>query len=315
MVLFAVLGPLPVRYGAWPASATNRPRRPPGGVNPLGTDAQGRDVLAALILATPQTLKIGLFAGLIGLAAGVLLGLVAGFFRGIVDAVIRTAADVMMTIPGIAVLVLVATNVRTMSVALMAVIVAGLAWMYPTRTIRAQTLSMRERPYVDVARLNGIGGLRLVMTEILPNLLPYIAASFVTAVSSAMLATIGLEALGLGPQNELTLGMMIYWAQFYGAILRSMWWWWTPPVVDACDHLHRPAADVGRDGPPRQRAAEGRVVSGTPVLEVEDLTVHFATPQGPGPGGGRRVLRTDARRAARASSANRARASRRRCWR
>ena len=160
-----------------------------------------------------------------------LLGLVAGFFRGVADAVIRTVADVAMTIPGIAVLVLVATNVRTMSVALMAVIVAGLAWMCRPALMRAQTLSMRERPYIDIARLNGIGGLRLVLSEILPNLLPYIAASFVTAVSSAMLATIGLEALGLGPQNELTLGMMIYWAQYYGAILRNMWWWWTPPVL------------------------------------------------------------------------------------
>lgn len=230
VVLFALLGPL-LHDTALAGIGTNRPRRPPGGDNPLGTDAQGRDILAALILATPQTLKIGLFAGIIGLGAGVLLGLVAGYFRGVADAIIRTAADVMMTIPGIAVLVLVATNVRTMSVALMAIIVAGLAWMYPTRTIRAQTLSMRERPYVDIARINGIGGVRLVLTEILPNLLPYIAASFVTAVSSAMLATIGLEALGLGPQNDLTLGMMIYWAQYYGAILRNIWWWWVPPVV------------------------------------------------------------------------------------
>lgn len=230
VVVFALVGPL-LYDTSLAGIGANRPRRPPGGDNPLGTDAQGRDILAALILATPQTLKIGVFAGVIGLGAGVLLGLVAGFFRGLVDAVIRTVADVMMTIPGIAVLVLVATNVRTMSVALMALIVAGLAWMYPTRTIRAQTLSMRERPYVDVARINGIGGVRLVLTEILPNLLPYIAASFVTAVSSAMLATIGLEALGLGPQNELTLGMMIYWAQYYGAILRFMWWWWVPPVA------------------------------------------------------------------------------------
>ena len=90
---------------------------------------------------------------------------------------------------------------------------------------------MRERPYVDIARLNGVGGMQLVFTEIFPNLLPYIAASFVTAVSSAMLATIGLEALGLGPQNELTLGMMIFWAQYYGAILRNLWWWWVPPVA------------------------------------------------------------------------------------
>ena len=208
-----------------------RPRRMPSAENWLGTDTQGRDILATLILAAPQTLKIGLFAGLIGLAVGVLLGLLAGYFGGAVDTLIRIATDVMMAIPGIAVLVLVATNVRTMTVALMAVIVAGLSWMYPARAIRAQTMSMRERAYVDIAQLNGIGGVRLVVVELLPNLLPYIAASFVTAVSHAMLATVGLEALGLGPQNELTLGMMIYWAQFYGAIIRGMWWWWAPPVV------------------------------------------------------------------------------------
>lgn len=228
--LFAFLGPLVINIDMAQIGATV-PRQRPGMEHLLGSDVQGRDILAALVLATPQTLKIGFFAGVIGLGLGTVLGLLAGYFRGWTDTVIRTFADVVMTIPGIAVLVLVATNVRSMTVALMAVIVAGLAWMYPTRTIRAQTLSMRERPYVDIARLNGLGGIELVFAEIFPNLLPYIAASFVTAVSSAMLATIGLEALGLGPQNDLTLGMMIFWAQYYGAILRNMWWWWVPPVA------------------------------------------------------------------------------------
>jgi peptide/nickel transport system permease protein len=228
--LFAFLGPLVINTELAQIGAAV-PRQRPGAGHLLGSDVQGRDILTALVLATPQTLKIGFFAGVIGLGLGTVLGLLAGYFRGWTDTVIRTFADVVMTIPGIAVLVLVATNVRSMTVALMAVIVAGLAWMYPTRTIRAQTLSMRERPYVDIARLNGLGGIELVFAEIFPNLLPYIAASFVTAVSSAMLATIGLEALGLGPQNDLTLGMMIFWAQYYGAILRNMWWWWVPPVA------------------------------------------------------------------------------------
>lgn len=228
--LFAFLGPLVINTELAQIGAVV-PRQRPGMAHWLGSDVQGRDILAALVLATPQTLKIGFFAGVIGLGLGTVLGLLAGYFRGWTDTVIRTLADVVMTIPGIAVLVLVATNVRSMTVFLMALIVAGLAWMYPTRTIRAQTLSMRERPYVDIARLNGLGGIELVFAEILPNLLPYIAASFVTAVSSAMLATIGLEALGLGPQNDLTLGMMIFWAQYYGAVLRNMWWWWVSPVA------------------------------------------------------------------------------------
>jgi peptide/nickel transport system permease protein len=230
IALFALLGPFVVNVDLAQIGAA-MPRQRPSAQYLLGTDVQGRDILATLVLATPQTLKIGFIAGVMGLGLGTTLGLLAGYFRGWTDTVIRTIADVVMTIPGIAVLVLVATNVRSMTVALMAVIVAGLAWMYPTRTIRAQTLSMRERPYVDIARLNGVGGMQLVFTEIFPNLLPYIAASFVTAVSSAMLATIGLEALGLGPQNELTLGMMIFWAQYYGAILRNLWWWWVPPVA------------------------------------------------------------------------------------
>ena len=230
LALASLAAPLVVDVSLARIGAT-RPRLPPGGAHWLGTDTQGRDVLAALLLAVPKTLEIGMLAGLIGLGLGGLLGLVAGWFRGAVDAVIRTAADVMMTIPAIAVLVLVATSVRTMTVPLMAVIVAGLSWMIPTRAVRAQVLSLRERPWIDVARLNGIGPLRLVMTELLPNLAPYLAASFVIAVSSAMLATVGLEALGLGPQNELTLGMMIYWAQYSGAILRGLWWWWVPPVV------------------------------------------------------------------------------------
>ncbi|MBL8698156.1 MAG: ABC transporter permease [Alphaproteobacteria bacterium] len=230
VVLVAAIGPLLVPAELAEIGAT-RPRRMPSAEHWLGTDTQGRDILATLVRATPQTLKIGLFAGLIGLGLGVLLGLAAGYFGGLVDAAIRLGTDVVMAIPGIAVLVLVATNVRTMTVALMALIVAGLSWMYPARAIRAQTLSMRERAYVDIAQLNGISGLRLVVVELLPNLLPYIAAGFVTAVSHAMLATIGLEALGLGPQNELTLGMMIYWAQYYGAIIRGMWWWWGPPVA------------------------------------------------------------------------------------
>jgi len=230
ILVLAIVGPLLVDASQAKVGATI-PRSPPDGTHWLGTDGQGRDVFTVLAFAMPQTLKIGLIAGLISLSVGVALGLIAGFSGGIVDTVIRLASDVMMTIPGIAILVLVASNVREMTVELMAVIVASLSWMVATRTIRAQTLSLRERGYVQIARLNGSSGLKLIFVEVMPNLLPFIAASFVIAVSSAMLATIGLEALGLGPQNDLTLGMTIYWAQFYGAIIRGMWWWWGPPIL------------------------------------------------------------------------------------
>ena len=228
--LAALVGPMLVDTSLANVGAVI-PRQAPSADYLLGTDGQGREMIAALTIALPQTLKIGLLAGLISLGVGTALGLVSGFVGGVVDAVIRTASDVMMTIPGMAIMVLVAANVRMMTVEMMAVIVAALSWMVATRTIRAQTLSVRERGYVQIARLNGQSGLHLVFVEVLPNLLPFIAASFVMTVSQAMLATIGLEALGLGPQNELTLGTTIYWAQFYSAIVRGMWWWWLPPIV------------------------------------------------------------------------------------
>ena len=230
IIIVAIVGPLLVDVAQAKVGATI-PRSPPSADHWLGTDGQGRDMLTVLIMAMPQTLKVGLLAGLISLSVGVALGLIAGFVGGVVDTVIRLASDVMMTIPGIAILVLVASNVREMTVEPMAIIVASLSWMVATRTIRAQTLSLRERGYVAIARLNGASGLKLIFVEVLPNLLPFIAASFVITVSNAMLATVGLEALGLGPQNELTLGMVIYWAQFFGAIIRGMWWWWGPPIV------------------------------------------------------------------------------------
>jgi len=230
LLVFAYLGPLitdPERAEV----ATFKPKQSPSREHLLGTDTHGRDVLAVLTLATSQTLNIGLIAGAVGLGIGVLLGLLSGYFSGPIDAIIRVGTDVFTTIPAIAILAVVATNMRTVNVALMALIIASLAWRLPTRTIRAQTLSLRERGYVQVAILNGVGDLELIIKELMPNLLPYIAASFVATVSWAILATIGLEALGLGPQNEYTLGMMIYWAQFYGAILRGFWWWWAPPIV------------------------------------------------------------------------------------
>ena len=208
-----------------------RARQAPTMQNWLGTDSQGRDVLTVFILSITQTLKIAMIAGGIGTIVGLLLGLAAGYFRGVTDSIIRLASDVMVTIPAIIILVIVGANVRQMTVEIMAVIVALVTWMGPMRTIRSQVLMLRERAYVQVAQLNGVRGMELIIREILPNLLPYLAARFVMAVSIAILATVGLEALGLGPQNSYTLGMMVYWSQTYNAILRGMWWWWSPPII------------------------------------------------------------------------------------
>jgi peptide/nickel transport system permease protein len=231
LVLFWVVGSLVVgTANAVPLSGP--PDIPPSSDFPLGTDSAGRQLLPVMIAGTPLVLEVGLLAGGIGLLIGIILGFSAGYFGGAVDAVIRGIADVILPIPALAVLVVLASTLKiVLSVELMALIVASLAWMWPTRTIRAQVLSIRSRAYVEIARLSGHGSLAIIFKELLPNLLPFIAASFVSAVGAGILAALGLEALGLGPQDAPTLGMTIFWAIYYGAVLRGMWWWWGPPIA------------------------------------------------------------------------------------
>jgi len=230
IVLFAVVGPMLVDPKLANVTAV-RPKLPPGAEHWLGSDTQGRDLWTVMVLAVPNTLKIGLIAGIVGTVIGVVLALIAGFFGGIADSVIRLICDSLLTVPAIAILVIIAANIQEMTVEVMALTVAALAWMFPTRTIRAQVLTVRERSYVEVARASGVGSFGLIFREVMPNLMPFIAASFVGAVAGAMLASIGLEALGLGAIQTQTLGITIYWSQEYTAVLRGMWWWWAPPVV------------------------------------------------------------------------------------
>jgi len=231
LLLFSVVGPLFVDVSnADPLSVS--PEKPPSFTYPLGTDSQGRDLLAVMVAGTPLTLRIGFLAGLLGLVVGTALGFISAYYGGVADNLIRGVIDVSLTIPGLLVLIVVAVFLKQgLTVDQMALIVALLAWRWPARTIRAQVLSMRERTWVQVARLSGRSGLKIIFLELTPNLLPFLAAALVGAVASAILASIGLEALGLGPADSPTLGMTIYWVIYYAALLHGFWWWWLPPIA------------------------------------------------------------------------------------
>lgn len=231
LILIGLIGPLFVDVGnAQPTSVI--PDQPPSADSPLGSDDQGRDLLAVLVAGLPLTLRVGFIAGGVGLIIGVILAFIAGYRGGVADTIIRTVVDTLLTVPGLLVLIIIADSIKgVISINLMALVVASLAWMNPTRTIRAQVLSLRERGYVQMAKLGGMNDFEIIVRELIPNLLPYLAASFVGAVAGAVLASIGLEALGLGPQNEPTIGMTIYWAISFNALLRGLWWWWVVPIV------------------------------------------------------------------------------------
>ena len=222
-------------------SALISPKKADMGANPLnlrpsrehllGTDGLGRDMLAVMVIGIPNTFKIGFLAGAVGVIIGTLIGLFAGYYKGYADTIFSSFGDVMLVIPSLAILITVSAYVRVVTVEIMAVIVGLLAWPLPARVIRAQTLSLRERLFVEVAKLSGANDFEIIIFQILPNLTAYLAASFVGAVSSGILASVGLEVLGLGPQNVPTIGRTLYYAFNYSALFKGMWWWWCPPIV------------------------------------------------------------------------------------
>jgi peptide/nickel transport system permease protein len=231
LLLFSGIGAL--AYDTSRARALSvPPGMPPSGYYPFGTDSTGRDLFAVMILGTPMTLRIGLIAGVIGVTIGTVLAFVSAYYGGLLDTLIRGVVDVLLTVPGLMLLVILAVMVKSsLTVDQMALVVASLAWLWPTRTIRAQALTLRERAYIQVAKLSGVSGPEIIFKEMLPNLLPYLGASLVASTAAAVLASIGLEALGLGPMEAPTIGMTFYWVIFHSALLHGMWWWFTPPLV------------------------------------------------------------------------------------
>ena len=214
--------------------AREKPSWNPFGEHPLGTDESGRDILAVTIVGTPLTLRIGLIAAAIGVGVGMILAFLGAYLGGWVDAVIRVVVDSLIPIPGLLILVLVATSLnpgKGLSVDQMALVISILAWPGPARAIRSQVLVMRERGYVEMARMSGTSTIGIVFKEMMPNLSPYILASFVASVAGAILASVGLEALGLGPLDSPTLGMTVYWNIYYSSLLKGLWWWLIPPIV------------------------------------------------------------------------------------
>lgn len=231
LTLFTVIGLLVINpKHAYPLSAGLK--QPPSLKYPFGTDFFGRDLMAAMVVGMWQTAFIGLLAGGIGTLVGVVLGFTSAYFGGWIDTTIRTICQILTPIPVLLIQVVVAGSLdkRDVTIFTMAFIVAMLAWMGPTLVIRAQVLTMKERQFVAVAKLSGVSDMGIIFREILPNLLPFIAAAFVGQVFAAVFASFYLAVLGLGPLREPLLGNIIWAAQSQGAFFNGWWWWPLEPA-------------------------------------------------------------------------------------
>lgn len=229
LAAFTIIGMLVIDPSdAYPLSV--RPRQPPSLQFPFGTDFFGRDLFAAMVVGTWQTIFIGVLAGGLGTLIGVILGFTAAYFGGWLDASVRSICQILIPIPAILIQIVIAGSLdpRDVTVFTLALIIVLLGWMGPTLVIRAQVLSMKERQFVSVAKLSGVSDMGIIFKEIFPNLLPFVAAALVSQVFMAVFASFYLAVLGLGPLREPLLGNIIWAAQGQGAFFNG-WWWW--PVI------------------------------------------------------------------------------------
>ncbi|MEM1581714.1 MAG: ABC transporter permease [Candidatus Bathyarchaeia archaeon] len=190
---------------------------PPSFEHPLGTDHYGRDVLALLLASLKNSLLIGAISGGIATLIGIIISMTAGYIGGKVDDILSGVTNTMLVIPSLPILIAVAAYTR-LNLILMCIVLAIFSWPASARTIRAQILSLKERPYIELAKVTGFNSFEIMFKEILPNIAPFIGMGLTNAIIGAIFAETGIRLLGLGPGEIPSLGLMINWALAFGAL-------------------------------------------------------------------------------------------------
>lgn len=184
----------------------------------LGTDNQGRDIFSQIVNGGKDVIIVAFLAGLISTLIAVTLGSLSAYAGGITDTVIMFITEIILTIPQFPLLAVLAAFVRLTNPTMLAFIIGFLGWPALARAIRSQVLSIRERDYIEAARVLDLGRLHIIFSEILPNMLSYIVISLIMAMTSAVYSQVGLIILGLVPFYGHNWGLMIQLAWTRGAI-------------------------------------------------------------------------------------------------
>ncbi len=197
----------------------------------LGTDNFGRDVLLELAYGARNSLYIGLIAGLVATFIGLVLGIASGYIGGLMDNIIITITNIFIVIPSFIVLILISVSISSRSSIIIAVIIALTSWPWTARAVRSQTLSLRNREHVNIAKISGYTTLKIMVLEIFPYIASYIMMAFILQISSGILSEAAISILGLGPLNTITLGIMMNWAMLFEAPAAGAWWAFIPPTI------------------------------------------------------------------------------------
>ncbi|MEE1767956.1 ABC transporter permease [Streptomyces sp. JV185] len=224
--VIAVLGPWIAPYD--PDTMSDQLLRPPSGAHWFGTTQTGQDVFSQILVGTRGVLVVGFVAGTLATILSVLIGVSAGFLGGTADELLSLLSNVFLVIPGLPLIIIIASFVSDTGDILIAAVIALTSWAWGARVLRAQTLSLRRRDYVEAARATGEPTWRIIFFEVLPNLTAVIASGFVSTVIFAILSEITLAFIGVADISDWNWGTVLFWAQSNQALAQGAWWWFVP---------------------------------------------------------------------------------------
>ena len=226
-LVVAIVGPLLTEHG--PNEYVGPPAQRPSARFWFGTTMFGQDVFAQFTHGLRSTFLVGVLGGGLAAVIGMLIGFTAGYRGGLVDEVLNMVTNVVLVIPTLAVLLVIAAYLRVRGVVPEALFIGLFSWPWVARAIRAQTFSLRSREFVDLARLSGLGGPKIVLKEVAPNMSSYLFMTFILLFGGAVLIAATLDFIGLGPTEGISLGLMMNNAVLWSALPLGMWWWFVPP--------------------------------------------------------------------------------------
>jgi peptide/nickel transport system permease protein len=223
IVLVALISPL-ISVSDPNAFSITDARQAPSWHHLFGTTDQGSDIFSQVVVGARRSLLLGAAAGALATALAAILGITAAYCGGLVDEVVNVLINVFLTIPPIPLLIVVSGYLSSRGLWTMVFVLALVLWAFEARILRGQTLSLKNRDFIQAAKVSGESTLRIVFGELMPNMISRIAAAFVLVFYIALLTDAGLEFLGLGDQSKTSWGVTLYWAQTNSTVLQGEWW-------------------------------------------------------------------------------------------
>ena len=228
-VLLAIFGPMITKFE--PKETAGPPNMAPSAEYWFGTTTFGEDVFSQFVHGLSSTFLVGIIGGGIGTLLGMLIGFFAGYKGGTLDEVLNVLTNVVLTIPVLALLIVISAYVKVRGVLIESIFIGITSWPWAARAIRAQTFSLRTRDFVDLARLSGERPMKIIFTEIAPNMASYLFMTFILMFGGAILNAATLDFLGMGPTQIISLGTMMNMAVLWSALILKLWWWFIPPGI------------------------------------------------------------------------------------